>query len=145
MSITLRQVNKKNVDECLKLELSKEQEGFVAPNTYSVIAGLFYDNWNSRCICNDDRIIGFLLYGTEDDSNRTMLLRYMIDKNYQGKGYGKETLLKLFDLIRIEYGNIKFYTIVSPENAAASKLYEKVGFIKTEEMMWDETLMEIQL
>ncbi|MDU4891727.1 MAG: hypothetical protein E6344_14675 [Clostridium sp.] len=51
----------------------------------------------------------------------------------------------MFDLVKTEYGNIKFYTTASPTNMVAEKLYESVGFKKTGEMMWDENLMEIQL
>ena len=91
-------------------------------------------------MCIRDRV-----YGVEEDTERTMLLRYMIDKKYQGKGLGKRAVLKLLELIRIEYGNIKFYTTVSPENIPAEKLYESVGFKKNGEIMWDENLMEIQL
>ncbi len=54
-------------------------------------------------------------------------------------------MLKLLDLIKIEYGNIKFYTTVSPQNIAAKKLYESVGFEETDEIMWDEIVMALQL
>ncbi len=74
-----------------------------------------------------------------------MLLRFMIDKKFQGKGLGKKAMIELLDLIKIEYGNIKFYTTVSPQNISAKKLYESVGFEETYEIMWDENVMVVQL
>lgn len=145
MGILLKKVTKENWHECACLEVFKEQEGIVAPNWDSIIVGLLWDNWSAKSIYEDDTLIGFMVYGVEEDTERTMLLRYMIDKKYQGKGLGKKAVLKLLELIRIEYGNIKFYTTVAPENTAAEKLYESVGFKKNGEIMWDENLMEIQL
>ncbi|MEG2412864.1 MAG: GNAT family N-acetyltransferase [Clostridium sp.] len=145
MGITLKQVTKENWYECTNLEVYKEQEGIVAPNYNSIILSLLCENWNAKCIYEDDTLIGFLLYGIEEDTSKPMLLRYMIDKKFQGKGLGKKAVLKLLDLIKIEYGNIKFYTTVSPQNISAEKLYESVGFEKIEEIMWDETVMVLQL
>lgn len=145
MGILLKQVTKENWYECNSLEVYKEQEGIVAPNYNSIIISLLYDNWHSKCIYEDDVLIGFLLYGIEEDTGKPMLLRYMVDKKFQGKGLGKKALLKLLDLIKIEYGNIKFYTTVSPKNVSAEKLYEGVGFEKNGEIMWDENVMVIQL
>jgi len=145
MGILLKQVTKENWYECNSLEVYEEQEGIVAPNYNSIIISLLYDNWHSKCIYEDDVLIGFLLYGIEEDTGKPMLLRYMVDKKFQGKGLGKKALLKLLDLIKIEYGNIKFYTTVSPKNVSAEKLYESVGFEKNGEIMWDENVMVIQL
>lgn len=145
MGILLKQVTKENWYECNSLEVYKEQEGIVAPNYNSITISLLYDNWHSKCIYEDDVLIGFLLYGIEENTGKPMLLRYMVDKKFQGKGLGKKALLKLLDLIKIEYGNIKFYTTVSPKNVSAEKLYESVGFEKNGEIMWDENVMVIQL
>ena len=145
MSIILKQVTKENWYECVDLEVYREQEGIVAPNYNSIILSLLYENWSAKCIYDDDILIGFLLYGIEEDTNRPMLLRYMIDKKYQGRGLGKEALLKLLDLIKVEFGKIRFYTTASPKNIMAEKLYESVGFRKNGEIMWDENVLVIQL
>ncbi|GAA0765151.1 GNAT family N-acetyltransferase [Clostridium subterminale] len=145
MGIMLKQVTKENWYECNNLEVYKEQEGIVAPNYNSIILSLLYENWNAKCIYKDYMLIGLLLYGIEEDTSKPMLLRFMIDKKFQGKGLGKKAMLKLLDLIKIEYGNIKFYTTVSPQNISAKKLYESVGFEETEEVMWDENVMVVQL
>ncbi|MBU3203845.1 GNAT family N-acetyltransferase [Clostridium algidicarnis] len=73
------------------------------------------------------------------------MCRLMIDKKFQGKGYGRIAVLRLLDLIKEKYGEIKFYTSIEPENIVAQKLYESIGFKKTGEIMWDEEVMAIQL
>lgn len=145
MGILLKEVTKENWYDCATLELHKEQEGIVAPNWNSIIVSLLFEDWNAKCVYNDDELIGFLLYGVDEDTNRPILVRYMIDKKFQGKGLGKKAILKLLDLMKTEYGNVKFYTTVSSENISAESLYKSVGFEKTGEIMWDENLMVIQL
>lgn len=145
MGIMLKQVTKENWYDCNNLEVYKEQEGIVAPNYNSIILSLLYENQNAKCIYEDDILIGLLLYGIEEDTSKPMLLRFMIDKKFQGKGLGKKAMIELLDLIKIEYGNIKFYTTVSPQNISAKKLYESVGFEETYEIMWDENVMVVQL
>jgi diamine N-acetyltransferase len=145
MGIMLKQVTKENWYECNNLGVYKEQEVIVAPNYNSIILSLLYENWSAKYIYEDDILIGLLLYGIEEDTSKPMLLRFMIDKKFQGKGLGKKAMLKLLDLIKIEYGNIKFYTTVSPQNISAKKLYESVGFEETDEIMWDEIVMVFQI
>ncbi len=72
------------------MEVYKEQEGIVAPNYNSIILSLLYENWNAKYIYEDDILIGLLLYGIEEDTSKPMLLRFMIDKKFQGKGLGKK-------------------------------------------------------
>lgn len=145
MGILLKKVTRENWYDCSSLEVFKEQEDIVAPNWNSIISGFLWENWNTKCIYDDDKIVGFMMYGVDEETKKLVLVRYMIDKQYQRKGLGKKALYKLFDLIKIEYGNVKFYVSVSYENIPAQKLYESVGFEKSVERMWDEDLMEIQL
>lgn len=145
MGILLKKVTRENWYDCSSLEVFKEQEDIVAPNWNSIISSFLLENWNTKCIYDDDKLVGFMMYGVDEETKKLVLVRYMIDKQYQRKGLGKKALYKLFDLIKIEYGNVKFYVSVSSENIPAQKLYESVGFEKSVERMWDEDLMEIQL
>lgn len=90
IEISLRQVTKENSYECTNLEVYKEQEGIVAPNFNSIIISLLNESWNVRCVYEGDTLIEFLLYGIEKNTNRALLLRYMIDKKFQTIGLGKK-------------------------------------------------------
>lgn len=52
----------------------------------------------------------------------------MIDKRYQGRGYGRQAILGLLDRLRGEYGGCAVYLSVYEENARAIRLYQQIGF-----------------
>ncbi|WP_055667522.1 GNAT family N-acetyltransferase [Desnuesiella massiliensis] len=145
MELIFKDVNKDNWEQCVNLKVSEKQQNYVASNWYSILQAKFEEELYPLCIYHGEVMVGFLMYGLDPDTNRMEMCRLMISENSQGKGYGKSAVLKLFDVIREKYGNIKFYTSIEPENIVAEKLYESVGFKKTGEIMWDEEVMVVQL
>lgn len=145
MELTFKEINKENWIDCVNLEVSDEQENFVAPNWFSILQAKFEEECYPLCIYDGEEMVGFLMYDIDLDTKRIGMCRLMFDTKFQGKGYGKKAVLKLFDLIEKKYGKIKFYTSTEPENIVAQKLYESLGFKKTGEIMEDEEVMEIQL
>ena len=134
-----------NWGECIELKVSKEQEEFVAPNTYSLLQAMYGEGLYPLAIYDGETMVGFLMYEKDEEDNTMGMCRLMIDQKYQKKGYGKAAVLKLLDLIREKYGNIEFFTSFEPENIVADKLYESVGFKKTGEIMWEELVAKINL
>lgn len=145
MELIFKDVNKDNWEQCVNLKVSEKQQNYVASNWYSILQAKFEEELYPLCIYHGEVMVGFLMYGLDPDTNRMEMCRLMISENSQRKGYGKSAVLKLFDVIREKYGNIKFYTSIEPENIVAEKLYESVGFKKTGEIMWDEEVMVVQL
>lgn len=145
MQLVFEEISKDNWEECVDLVVSDKQKEFVAPNWYSILESKFERELYPLCIYDKDTMVGFLMYDIDLDTNRIEMCRLMIDKKFQGKGYGKNAILKLLDLIREKYGKIKFYTSIEPNNIVAEKLYENLGFRKTGEIMWEEEVMVVQL
>lgn len=145
MEITLRAIDADNWHDCVKLTVSDEQKQNVADNAVSLAQAAYEKRWYPHGVYADDMLVGFLMFGTDPETKRIELCRFMIDKQYQGNGYGKAALGKLFDLINIRYGAITFYTSIVPENHAAKKLYESAGFRMTGEVMWEELVMMMLL
>jgi diamine N-acetyltransferase len=145
MEILLKEVTSENWEECIDLKVSEEQKDFVSPNYYSLLQGKFEKECYPLCIYDGEAMVGFLMYDIDPDTNRLEMSRLMMDKNNQGKGYGKAAISKLFDLVREKYGDVEFYTSIEPENVATGKLYESMGFKKTGEIMWEEEVMVVQL
>ena len=62
--------------------------------------------------------------------NSYLIWRFMIDKRYQGRGFGREAMKLILDFIRSgpcrqsEYA----WLCYDPENTAARKLYASFGF-----------------
>ena len=71
----------------------------------------------------------------------------MIDKRYQGRGYGKEALRQAIEFIRtFSCGKAEYCRIsCEPENEVAKKLYASLGFEESGEMCGDETVALLKL
>ncbi|WDV44373.1 GNAT family N-acetyltransferase [Clostridiaceae bacterium M8S5] len=145
MNISFKEINKENWEECINLDVRKEQEKFVASNWYSILEAKFGEKLYPLCIYDNETMIGFLMYDFDPETGRWELSRFMIDKKYQRKGYGKMSMIQLVNLMKEKLGNIKFYLSIEPKNLIAQKLYESIGFKKTGEIMWDEEVMVIEL
>ena len=67
----------------------------------------------------------------------------MIDTEYQGRGYGREALKKLIDLMK-ESLNCKCIMIGHrPENGIAGNLYESLGFQRVSEGLIDGEVVRL--
>lgn len=144
MTVNLKEIDKDNWRECIKLKVSKEQENFVGSNENSLAMLNFYP-LKALVIYKDQTMVGFVMYGIDDKSGIHYINRFMIDQNYQNKGYGKQALIKLIEKLKNE-SNIKELEIIyKPDNIRAENLYESIGFKKTGEMFNNEIISKIYL
>jgi len=140
--VVFRKITWDNFDECVNLQLADEQRGFLASNVYSLAqsyVALLNDELPPMtfAIYDDDTMIGFIMmyhdtaeeneYGDEEAYG---ILRFMIDRRYQNKGYGTKAMEKALEYIRtFPQGEAKaVYISYAPENEAARRLYAKFGF-----------------
>jgi diamine N-acetyltransferase len=103
MEITLRAIDADNWHDCIKLTVSEEQKQNVAENAVSLAQAAYEKQWYPHGVYKDDTLVGFLMFGTDQETKRVEVCRFMIDMQHQGKSYGKAALVKLFDLIKIRY------------------------------------------
>ena len=101
--IRLEKISSKNVWDLLKLDVSEEQKSFVAANDVSVIEAYLAVTSGGHAfpfgIYDGDLPVGFCMigYGTDDSwedapavaKDSYNIWRLMIDRRYQGRGYGK--------------------------------------------------------
>lgn len=140
--IQLRNITWENFDECIQLQLTGEQKGFLASNIYSLAqsyVALLNDELPAMtfAIYDDETMIGFVMmyhdtaeeneYGDEEAYG---ILRFMIDRKFQNRGFGTKALQKVLDYIRaFPQGEASaVYLSYAPENEAARHLYAKFGF-----------------
>ena len=73
--------------------------------------------------------------------------RLMIDKAYQGRGYGKEAVSLALDFIKSSPCGLAEYCWLSyePENEVAKKLYSSLGFNETGDMDGEELIAVLKL
>ncbi|MEY4520737.1 MAG: hypothetical protein RLZZ499_3337 [Cyanobacteriota bacterium] len=147
MCISLSEVTKDNWINCIYLSLHPEQEGNLASNVATIAESKFEPNNQLRAIYKNDQIIGMLAYCIEDEPINPevyWIFRFMIDKDFQGKGYGTKALNLVMTEIA-QLGAKKIYTSHKPKNKIASNLYKKVGFVYIGERDSGNLLMEKEI
>jgi diamine N-acetyltransferase len=125
MSIELKDISRSNFDAVLKLDVDESQRGFVAPNVKSIAESKVYDIFYPRAIYSKEsknELVGFLMYGQDDGkTDDVWIIRFMIDKAYQGKGYGKAAMIFVINEMKDRYNMDKIFLSFEPENTLAQK------------------------
>ena len=145
MCIELKEVTKDNWIDCIYLSLYPEQEDNVASNVASIAESKFEPQNQLRAIYKEEKVIGFLAFCVEDDPPDPELywiFRFMIDKNFQGLGYGTKALKLVIEEIK-KLGAKRIQTMHKPKNKIAGKLYQKIGFSYIGNLDDGDLLMEI--
>jgi diamine N-acetyltransferase len=91
-------------------------------------------------IYNDDKVIGFSMYCKDPDDERYWIYVFMIDEGHQGKGYGKQGLIRLMEWMKKENNCTEIIIGHKPDNLKAEYLYTSVGFRNTGEIINDEII-----
>ena len=144
MKITLREINKDNFRQCIKLETFEEQKNFVASNVFSIAQSKVEPYLLPLAIYHDEEAVGFIMYGPDPEEDCYCVARLMIDKNHQGKGYGRAAMLEAIRRMRAEPDCHEIALSFEPENTGAEKLYESLGFKKTGEVIEGEVVMRLR-
>lgn len=159
--LELKKINRNNVAEILKLEVFDNQKSFVATNNSSIIEAYTAITENNHVftfgIYNDDTPIGFLMIGFDVNSvdegapsiakGNYNIWRLIIDKKFQGKGFGKKAMNLALEFINTFPCGIAKYCWLSYEsdNDVARQLYKSVGFVETEEKDGEEIVAILEL
>jgi diamine N-acetyltransferase len=153
--IVLKPVTMENFWDVITLKIHKNQEQYIPDNIFLIAQSKIQPVCIPLAIYNDDTIVGFLMYGLDENYWIYIL---MIDNKYQGKGYAKEALKTILREIKKDKNNHKVLLAVNKGNIGAIKLYEHFGFTfngkRLDENMWavkvyqkllnEEYIMELQ-
>ena len=140
--ITVRPVRGDNWRDVSALEVTEAQRGFVAePNFYLVLC--CYDTWNPLAIYLDDAVVGFMMWGLEEGS--CWLGGILIDRRYQGRGYGRRAVQAATEVLTAQTGVSDFALSYQPTNEVAKHLYTSMGFVETGEMEDDEVVARLKV
>lgn len=145
--ISLKSISKENWRDAINLEVHEEQKDFIASNTYSIAQVQFLEDFKAMGVYLEDKMIGFAMYGIDEDDHHYWIYRLMIQKELQGKGYGLKALqevikdIKQNNLMQKPHITIGYH----PENEGARHTYKKVGFVETEIAPWGEQLALLKI
>lgn len=144
MNVSLREITEKNWYEATKLKVAESQKGTVAENVYSIAESKFYPTYEIRGIYAYEKMVGFAFYGFDTDENENWIARIMIDEVSQQKGFGAKAVHLILE--RFKERNEGNYVKLSfvEGNETAEKLYEKIGFVKTGEIIDGEIVMKYE-
>jgi len=154
MSIKLQPVTAGNWRALVKLKVREDQNRFVASNLYSIAEAQFGfefegDRWN---LCPfgaylGEEPVGFVMYSPNCNHSRfqAFIMRLMVDDKFQGRGYGREIMKQVLDVLRTDDRIINVGISYEPENEVARKLYANLGFVEPGVMLEDEVLAVLKL
>ena len=117
----------------MALTVAQDQELFVADNTRSLAEAAFEDGLYTLGIYDGDTMVGFILYDYDDTYPGWSMSRFMIGRQFQGKGYGKKSVTEFLDYFRKKHHADKIFISVSLENTVARKMYTGIGFRELQE------------
>ena len=147
-SLHFEKITWDNLDAIINLHVTEEQRDFVASNKDSFVHAFIRMTAEGKQvfpfgIYKGKKPVGFIMitYDVgEDDGeepsaewflrNSYFIWRFMIDKRYQGNGYGREAMKLALDFIRTFPAGEATYCWLSYEitNEVARKLYLSFGF-----------------
>ncbi|UVK47686.1 GNAT family N-acetyltransferase [Mesorhizobium sp. AR07] len=130
MEIRIAPVTEANRALVTALRLAAEQMDFVASNAESLDEAESDGDARPRVVMAGGSVVGFLMYEAPEDDDEARIYRFMIDRTWQGRGYGKAALREVLDEIR-SLGHIRHVSICyEPDNDAARQLYRTAGFVE---------------
>lgn len=134
--IHFRSITEDNFSAIINMK-NPAAEGFVALNSVSLAqAWLYRDDGDvfPFAIYADETLVGFMMLEEDLEEEKLWLWRIVIAPEHERKGYATSAIEFLLRLAR-ESGKYKgLYLDCAPANAAARRVYDRLGFIPTGEI-----------
>lgn len=130
--IELKTITKENLEEVLSLSVSEHQKLFVSSTACSLAQAYVYkETAFPFAVYANGTIVGFIMMGYYESKKQYTLWKFLIDKNQQNKGYGREALKQGIKYLQNKFGASEIYTGVALGNETAKHLYSSFGFKET--------------
>ncbi len=129
MAVSLRQITKSNYEQVCDLDVSEEQQDYVASNMWSLVESSFNDGYETRAIYLGEEPVGFFMWVTETLS-KVSIWRFMIDHKHQKNGIGRIALNLALNEIKLTDGLKEIEICYNPNNPVAKAFYSSFGFVE---------------
>ena len=94
--VELREITSDNLEDVLNLQIFEYQDKFVSSTAQALAqAYVYHETAFPFAIYADDTLVGFIMFGYYTSRSQYTLWKFLIDRQYQKKGYGKEALSEL--------------------------------------------------
>jgi diamine N-acetyltransferase len=140
VTITLREISEDNAESVLALRLAPGQERFVTSVADSLAEADECPQGNPwfRAACADGRPVGFVMLSWDVEPQPPeihgpwFLWKLLIDHRQQSKGYGREVVRQIVELVRGQ-GATELLTSHVPGEGGPAGFYARLGFVPTGE------------
>lgn len=130
--VDLIELSEENWMDFAGLSVDESQKTFLANNIGIIARGYVYRNSRAKVIgiVSDGTSVGLAMVRDIDDEPACYeLQQFMIDKNFQGQGYGFRALELILAALKAEQKYACVEVCVKREDAQAIHVYEKAGFV----------------
>jgi GNAT superfamily N-acetyltransferase len=136
--VSLREITDDNRDAVLALRVAPQQERFVGSVRGALADAADYPHarpWY-RAVYADDELVGFVMLSWNvqpqppDIIGPWFLWKLLVDRRYQGRGYGAEAVRQVAHLVRAEGAN-ELLTSYVPLDGGPAGFYRRLGFVPT--------------
>ena len=156
MTIDLKPIDTNSWFVACDLEVDASQRDFVSPNAVSLAQAHYEPWWIPLGIYDSNAMVGFVMHSCwpnapvnpihgEMTPGNDHILRLMIDKRLQGKGYGRAAMIALIERIKAQGDCRAIELSFHPDNAVAEKLYASFGFVRTRRVIEGEIEMKLDV
>ena len=121
--------------EVMAIAVTDAQERFLGEP--SVAAFLADDDdhptFTSYAVCDGDTVVGFACYGQEVEHElwRRWIPLVVVDRRYQGQGYGRALMEAIIRRVRAESPGCRAIGLsCKPQNVVAMRLYRSLRFVE---------------
>lgn len=121
-------------------QLSDEQKDLVNPFWFSIGRAYLFREDNYPCIIYNalSEPVGFIVLSKWLAIGNAYSWSYFIDKEQQGKGYGKQAAKLAVHILKTANPNMCIKLATEANNTKAQKLYSSLGFKQLSEMDGDD-------
>jgi ribosomal protein S18 acetylase RimI-like enzyme len=130
--ISLIDVTEDNFQTICALNVTEEQKDFLASPTGILARAYAKRNRNARAmaITDDETIIGVLMFMELSEEPACYTIeQFLIDCRYQNKGFGRQALQLVIDILAKEGKYNSIEVCVKMENVHAIRLFKNAGFL----------------
>ena len=132
--IRLAEIDERNFFDVRDLDVREDQRRFLDSPLGILARGYAYRAQRARVLAiqDDGKTVGLMLVKDMDEAPACYdLQQFMIDRHFQGRGYGAAALGQLLERLRAEKKYSVAEVCVHRENAAALALFQRAGFLDT--------------
>jgi diamine N-acetyltransferase len=145
LTIKLQEITRDNVKQVMDLKVKPEQEKFIASNARSIAEGSTRKDAWFRAIYHNETLVGFCMISDIPEKAEYYLWRFMIDQQYQRRGYGRQAMEILIEHVKTRPKAKVFYTSCKKGKEGPEGFYLKMGFRHTGKEEYGEYLLKMDL